>query len=55
MLTVAVSRQTQIAPLHASGIPVEVVGGLGLFDDPETRRFIGYLGALAATGDVGAV
>lgn len=39
-------------PLYAAlveqSIPVVVAGGMDLFDDPETARFIAYLGALAA-------
>ncbi|MDB4897619.1 MAG: pcrA: ATP-dependent helicase PcrA, partial [Firmicutes bacterium] len=41
--------------LMAAGIPVQVVGGMDLFDDPEAVRCLGYIRAIAAPDDDGAV
>ncbi|MFZ5815223.1 MAG: ATP-dependent helicase, partial [Bacillota bacterium] len=41
--------------LLEAGVPVVVVGGMDLFEDPETARFITYLEALASPDDDGAL
>jgi len=43
------------AALTEAGIPVQVVGGFDLFDDPEALRTVGYIRALAAPQDNQAV
>ncbi len=58
-IAILVRKNTHKLPLYAAlteaGIPVEVVGGLDLFDDPETVRCIGYIRALANPDDDGAM
>ncbi|HYG58722.1 MAG TPA: ATP-dependent helicase, partial [Symbiobacteriaceae bacterium] len=43
------------AALVEAGIPVQVVGGMSLFDDPEALRCTGYIRALANPADDEAV